>query len=299
MARRSRLREFRSSLLASALRAVGAVGRRISLARARRWGARVGRLAWRVVPRERRKALRSLALAFPDRPEAEREAIARAMFAHLGISLFEIAWLPNLTPRLLEATTRFEGLEHLRGAAESGRGVVLFTGHCGNWEWMAAAIALAGFRMNVIARDLDVDRINDFVVASRAQFGVDTIGRGSSASARDILRTLRSGAILGVLIDQNIRAESIPVEFFGIPASTPIGPARLAIRSGALAIAGFIEREPGGTLVVRFQRPIDTSPSTDPAGLTAQMTRAIEAQIRRVPAQWVWMHQRWKERTRR
>ncbi|MGH9457291.1 MAG: lysophospholipid acyltransferase family protein [Thermoanaerobaculia bacterium] len=298
MARKSTFKAFKNDAIYAGLRAAAALGRRLSLDRARRWGRRTGALAWRVVPRERKKALRTLAVAFPDLSPAERAAIARRAFEHLGVSLFEIAWLPNLDRGAFETTTRWEHLDRFRRAADLGRGVVLFTGHCGNWEWMAAAIALAGFRMNVVARQIYDPRVNDFIVASRAAFGVQSIGRGSSAAAREILQTLRAGAVLGVLIDQNIKVEAAQVPFFGVPAPTPIGPARLAIRSGAVAIAGFIRREPDGTQVIRFEEPVETREDDDPVELTAAMTRAIEEQIRRVPEQWVWMHDRWRVRAR-
>lgn len=225
----------------------------------------------------------------------EREHVSNAMFRHLGTSLVEIAWLPNLDPEKLGATTTIEGLEHLRAAIDAGRGVVLFTGHCGNWEWMAAAIGILGFPMNVVAREIYDSRINDFIVASRQRHGVTTIGRGSGNAAREILSTLRAGNVLGVLIDQSIRAENVDVPFFGAPAPTPVGPARLAIRAGAAAIAGFIRRD-GARHIIRFEPPIFTSREDDAGQLTAHMTRSIEEHIRRVPEQWVWMHRRWSIR---
>lgn len=265
------------------------------LGMARTVGRFIGSLAFQVVPRERHKTLRNIDSAFPSLTTSERNALARRCFQHLGASLFEIAWLPRLNPRRFSSTTRMEGLEHLRAALEAGRGVVLFTGHCGNWEWMAASIALAGFPMKVIAREIYDSRINDYVVTMRARFGVETIGRGTTGAAREILATLRSGAILGVLIDQSLRAESAALPFFGIPAPTPIGPAQIAIRAGAMTIAGFIERRESEQLVV-FQPPIATQRGDDPVALTRLMTERIEQQIRRVPEQWVWMHDRWRER---
>jgi KDO2-lipid IV(A) lauroyltransferase len=227
--------------------------------------------------------------------DAERIALCRGMFEHFGQSLFEIFWLPNLTAANFEATTRVVGAENLRKAYEQGRGVVLFSGHCGNWEWLSAAIALEGVEMNTIARDLYDPRINAFVVASRARHGVKSIGRGSAAAAKEILQTLKRGAILAALIDQSIDAECADVAFFGKPTPTPTGPARLAARAGAMAIAAFIERR-DGMQIVRYLEPIETTRDTDPVELTAIMTRAIEEQIRRVPEQWVWMHERWKRR---
>ena len=102
--------------------------------------------------------------------------------------------------------------------------------------------------------------------------------------------------MLGFLIDQSIRAESVKVPFFGKPALTPIGPATLAIRMGAVAVAAFIERRPDGSHLVRVLEPIETTRDDDPIALTARMTHEIENQIRRVPEQWVWMHDRWRDR---
>lgn len=255
----------------------------------------LGAMAGKLLPAERRRAMSSLRTAFPELSETERRSIADDMFRHLGMSLLEIAWLPNLDRAGLEATTVIEGIEHFRAAHEAGKGVVLFTGHCGNWEWMAATIGLLGFPMNVVARELYDPRINDFVVASRARHGVETIGRGSGNAAREILATLRRGQILGVLIDQSIKAENVEVDFFGAPAPTPVGPARLAIRAGASVIAGFTERREG-VQVIRFEPPLQTGRDDDPVELTRLMTQAIENQIRRVPSQWVWMHRRWNPR---
>jgi Kdo2-lipid IVA lauroyltransferase/acyltransferase len=295
MSRKSLLKAFKNSAIFRALLAASAVGRRLPLPLARTAGGLLGRLAWLVLTRERRHALRHLAIAFPSLDDRERAAIGRRSFAHLGVSLFEILWLPNLDREQLESRTTFEGLEHLRAAASSGRGAVLFTGHTGNWEWMAAGIGILGFEMNVIARAIYDPRLNEFIVGSRARHGVVTIGRGSVNSAKEMLQTLRGGAILGVLIDQNIRAENADVDFFGLPAPTPIGPARLAIRAGSFAIAGFIERR-GDRQHIRFEPPVATSRDDDPVELTRQMTAAIEVQIRRAPEQWVWMHQRWRRR---
>jgi KDO2-lipid IV(A) lauroyltransferase len=295
MGRSSLLRAFKNNVIYGGLVVASAVGRSLPLGLARAIGRGIGSLAYHVVPRERRKALRSLTVAFPDLDEVSRQRLARKAFRHLGESLLEIAWLPRLNSRNFTATTRVEGAENLKAALDAGHGVVLFTGHCGNWEWMAATIALAGFPMKVIARDIYDSRLNDFIVGMRRRFGVETIGRGSTASARDILGTLRGGAILGVLIDQSIRADSSPIQFFGTSAPTPIGPAQLAIRSGAMAIAGFIERR-DGTQIVRFEPPHQTNRGDDPVELTMHMTNRIEDQIRRVPEQWVWMHDRWRER---
>ncbi len=290
------MKRARNTLLVGALGVISRVVRVLSLSAAQRIGDGLGWLAWHLVRRDRQKALSMIEIAMPDAKPEDRQRIVRACFRHLGTSLMEVAWLPNLDKARADRLVEWEGLEHLEAAVAHERGVVLFTGHCGNWEWMAAAIALAGFRMNVIAREIEESRFNDYIVASRARFGIDTIGRGSSSSAREIIRTLRGGSILGVLIDQNIRTEVVKVPFFGHPAPTPVGPAKLAVKSEAVVIAGFAERR-DGRHHIRFEPPIDTREIRDPREITRIMTESIEAQVRRVPEQWVWMHKRWRDRS--
>jgi KDO2-lipid IV(A) lauroyltransferase len=105
---------------------------------------------------------------------------------------------------------------------------------------------------------------------------------------------LRAGGSLGMLIDQDTRVEGVWVPFFGHPAFTPVGAARIALRQRAAAVPTFIERLPDGTHLARFHPPLDLP--ADETEATALLTRAIEDQIRRVPAQWVWMHRRWRRR---
>jgi len=253
-------------------------------------------VAWVVVRRERSKALRNVAIAFPELAEAARRRIVRGMFRHLGETLFEVLWLPNLDRAAVERTTSLEGFELVDRALSAGRGLIVFTAHCGNWEWLAGPVSVCGYGVTALQRERDDRGMNDFIVGLRQKTGVETIDRGSASSGRDMLRALRSGRLLAFLIDQNIRGETDRVAFFGHPALTPAGPARLAIRSGVPVIAGFIERR-AGRLHAHFEELTETSRDDDPLALTQRMTDAIERQIRRAPEQWVWMHDRWKERT--
>ncbi|MEO8217163.1 MAG: lysophospholipid acyltransferase family protein [Acidobacteriota bacterium] len=285
----------RDRLIVTALRAARTMAECLSLSTARGLGALLGRMAGRILFRERRKALRHIRLALPERGHEEHEAIIDGMFEHLGMTLLEVCWMGNLNRKVLAETTVFEGLEHVAAALAYGNGGVFFTGHCGNWEWLGAAIALSGFDVTVMAREIDNSDLNSFILTRREMQGVHTIGRGSAVSAREMLQVVRRGGILGFLLDQNIRSESVKVPFFGLPAPTPIGPAKLAIRSGATVLVMFIERRDGRQFVT-IGPPILTARDDDAEELTARITRSIEDQIRRVPSQWVWMHQRWRER---
>ncbi|MEO8035104.1 MAG: lysophospholipid acyltransferase family protein [Acidobacteriota bacterium] len=291
-----KFRAFRSRVISRAIVAVSAIGRRLPLETGRRCGRVLGRICYHILPRTRRQALDNLRIAFPDWSDRQRLETTHGMFLHLGQSLFEIVWLPNMTPALRDQTTVIEGFEPLRALLEAGRGVIAFTGHCGNWEWLAYAVATFGYPVSVLQRERGEGELNQFITGIRSTGGIRTIDRGSTATARELIQAIRRGGFLAFLIDQNIRAESARINFFGRPALTPIGPARLAIRTEAVVVSAFIERR-GRMQYIRILEPIECRRDDDPTVLTTRLTADIEEQIRRVPEQWVWMHDRWKERT--
>ena len=293
-----KLRAFRERTLYRALVLISAIGRRIPLRIGQFLGRALGRLAWHVARRERKKALAHVAIAFPEFSDSQRRETIRAMFRHLGMSVFELAWLPNLTATNFLERSHFEGHARLLEIIDSGRGVVIFTAHCGNWEWLSFATGLLGRPVSVLQRERDSPEMNRYITELRARAGVHTIDRGSSASARDMIQAIRRGGILAFVIDQNIRAESVRVPFFGKDALTPIGPAKLAVRTEAVVVPAFAERLRDGTHRLVFLDPIECKRDDDPTALTAKVTKLIEEQIRRVPDQWVWMHDRWRERAK-
>jgi KDO2-lipid IV(A) lauroyltransferase len=254
-----------------------------------------GHLGWHVLRRERRLAMENIAMAFPDWSERRRETAIRRMFHHLGESMLELLWLPNLDARTLARTTSFENTERVKELIRAGRGIVTFTAHCGNWEWLGYAVASNEMPLTVLGRERREPEFNRFITGIRAGAGIRTIGRGSTGAAREMILALRRGGLLGFLIDQNIRAESVKVPFFGKPALTPIGAAKLAVRTESPVVCVFIERR-RGKHIVRFNELIETRRNDDPVALTALITQEIEDQIRRVPEQWVWFHRRWRER---
>jgi KDO2-lipid IV(A) lauroyltransferase len=276
--------------------AFAAVVKRLPLRAARAIGSFLGSVGNVVARRERRIALQNIARAFPDWSEARRRATIRAMFRHLGASLFEILWLPNLDLPMRDRTTVIEGAEPMLKVIDGGGGVIVFSGHCGNWEWLANSTGLFGRPLTVLQRERNEAELNRFITETRARAGIRTIDRGSTAAGRELIQSLRRGGILAFLLDQNIRTDSAKVPFFGIPSLTPIGPAKLAIRTGASIVTVFTERRPDGLQHIRFGEPFTVPRSEDPIVLTARITREIEAQIRRVPEQWVWFHERWRER---
>jgi KDO2-lipid IV(A) lauroyltransferase len=263
----------------------------------RAWGRSIGTLGFHVLARYRNRALANIAIAFPDWDEKRKRDTVHAMFRELGASTFELGWLSNLDRETLSETTEIHGQQHIDAALAGGRGALIFTAHCGNWEWLAATTALLGYPLTVLHRERDEKDFNRIVARMHEQFGMRTIWRHSTAGALEMFRTLRGGGLLAFLIDQNIRTESVKVPFFGKPALTPIGPAKLAVRAEAPVMICFIERR-NGKQIVTYHPPTPTTRDSDPVAITANLTAAIEQHIREVPEQWVWFHPRWKERTK-
>ncbi len=266
---------------------------------ARALGARLGALAYTLVGGERRKALKSLAVAFPEKSDAERQAVARDAFRHLGAAALEVACTGALD-RGLERLVAWpeEDRRVLETALARGRGVVFVSGHVGNWELLARRVARAGYPSQSIAKETTDPRLTELVGRFRERGGVRSIWRGQEGAARAMLRALRSGEILGILIDQDTRVQSLFVPFFGQLAATPRAAADLAIRTGAAVVTGFCHRVEGGYHLSMEEVPVPQTDDREAAALelTAALSARIEAAIRRTPEQWVWMHQRWKTR---
>ena len=291
--RRSRRgRVARAYVIAVAVRVLALLFRALPWAAAQAAGRFLGRLGWRFARRDRRRALEHLALAFPETSAAERERLARASYLHLGTTLGEVLWLLTRGCAAVRRHAELTGLEAVEALQAAGRPVLFVTGHCGNWELLAAAYSCRMKPATVVARAPDEAPLQRLLAGFRGRFGTLTVERGEAGAAKELLRTLRGGGVLAMLIDQDTRVEGVWVPFFGRPAYTPVGAARLALRRGVAVVPAFIERLPDGSHRAHFQAPLELP--EDEVAATALMTRAIEAHVRRVPEQWVWMHRRWR-----
>lgn len=256
-------------------------------------GRGLGHGAHRLLRQPRELALTHMQFALPELDDAARRQLLRATFTHAAQAFVELP----LTTRLLDRPDyiRIDGAEHLANGLAEGRGVVAVTGHTGHWELLAAAIARR-FPVTVVGRKVNDDRFNELIVRFRRAAGCEVLLRDDPSfmsAARDVLRRNR---ILALLIDQDTRGAGVFVPFFGVPARTPPGPAILALRSHAPVVTAFIHRRPEGGHHIQL-RPVDLSAHTGRdriTTLTAELTHAIEEQIRRAPAEWVWWHERWR-----
>ncbi len=260
-------------------------------------GAALGAVACAVAGRHRARAVENLLRAgmAPDSAAARR--LARQVFQNLGRGFADMCRLPRLTDAAIAASLRFEGYEHIRAARDLGRGVIAVTAHLGAWELLPIATALHGDPIHVVVRPMDNATLDRAVTAIRTRGGNGIIPKGDLMRAG--LRVLKAGGTLGILMDQNITwREGVFVEFFGRPASTAYAPALLALRTGAAVLPVAIFREEPGRHRVVIEEAIPVARTGnlrhDLQENTARFTRALEAFIRRSPAEWFWVHRRWK-----
>jgi KDO2-lipid IV(A) lauroyltransferase len=280
----------------SVLAALGVMPPRIAIA----LGRAMGRIAYASAGNLRRTGERNLELAFPEKSERERTEILRSCFRSLGRELGVFSQFSTASPHSLLSLTDCEGLEHLEAAKAQGRGVILFTGHLGAWELTSFALSLMGHPLSFLVRRIDNPKVERLVDDSRTRFGNKTLDKLSAA--RSMVKILRTGETLGLLLDLNtLDDEAIFVDFFGIPASTNFMVAKLALRTQAPIIPIFApweeERE---KFVLLIQQPVSIEGSgneeEDVLRLTAKLSLVVEEYVRRYPDQWLWIHKRWKTR---
>lgn len=302
-ARRVRLRH---RLEYAAYAAVRALVRLLPHSGARAVGRLLGRLAHLLLARHRRIVRDNLARALPELPEAERRRMVPRIFEHVGLSLADAVSLERFY--LVELCRRIdlEGWDHLqeaeRRAAERGTGVVILSAHLGLWEVAAYPPGIYGGPLHVVGRPLDNPLLDAELVRSRARFGNELIPK--RGAVRPMFRALSKGGRVGILIDQRARpGEGIWVPFFGLPAYTTPILARMALRTGAPVVPIFGHALPGGRYRVVLREAVWPEDSDQPAGsddepavaaLTARYLSACEAEIRRHPETWLWLHERWK-----
>lgn len=295
------LKRFRRELRVRALLAFRPWLARLPWAVAGALGAWVGRAAYFLVGRERRLALEHLALAFPEKPAAERRRLARAAFAHLGRSALEVLAVGQVQARLPEVVVLGPEEQALLAAARaSGQGVLVVSCHVGNWELMARRLAHEGIDCATVAREAQDPRLSRLLEQSRADAGVKTLWRGRPGLAKELLRLLRSGGFVGLLIDQDTDVQGHFVPFFGRPAFTPRAAGDLAVRTGAWVLFACAHRERDGRhrLVLRRLEVQGTGDAeADSLAVTGQATAEIEREIRARPDEWVWMHRRWRTKS--
>lgn len=260
-------------------------------------GTLLGAVAGTVMRVRRPDVDRHIGWAFPDHSRAWRRRVARACYRHLGREAVVTLRFRRLSAERIRELTRLVGFEAFEASVAAGEGVVLLTGHLGNWEVGGAAIAARNVPLDVVSKGMSNARFEVDLFANRARLGMRVIEMGNAP--REALRSLAGGRVVALLGDQSVHSGGVLVDFFGRPALTARGATLFAIRSGAPVYVAFALREPGLSprYTVRF-RPLPFAPSgdvdQDVRALMVAYADALETAIREVPEQYFWQHRRWK-----
>jgi Kdo2-lipid IVA lauroyltransferase/acyltransferase len=269
----------------------------------RRFALALGALLGRVLAALDRRhvgiAVDNLRRSFPDWSDDQLNATAGAVYRHFGRVVFDILWMQHRHPSEILALVEFDGQEHIEEPVAAGRGILYCTGHIGNWEIHAIAHAMLHGPVSVVARPLDNPELDRRLCAFRASSGNTIIYKKKALS--QILRTIRSGGSVAMLLDQNVQAkDGIFVDFFGRKAATTTAAASLALKTGCALVPVHTELLVNGRYKLSYDRPVIWASvgnrDADIHALTQELARRTEAWIRRTPEQWLWMHRRWKTR---
>jgi len=250
--------------------------------------------------RLRRVGVRNLELALPELPPKARVEILRRVYRSLAWQLVEFCRMTRYTAQNTRNWIRTEGLDHYLAAQARGKGVLIVTGHLGAWELSSFYHSLMGHPMGMVIRRLDNRRLDEYVNAIRCLHGNRVLHKDEFA--RGLLTAMRAGETVGILMDTNMRPpQGVFVEFFAMQACTASGLARVALKTGAAVLPGFMvwEQAEGKYVLhfgpeLRFEQTGDAE--CDAIAATQQCTAATEEWIRRYPDQWLWIHRRWKTR---
>jgi len=278
------------------LKKLGVLPRRL----ARGYAASVTRLLFFLQPKLRKTAEFNLRLAFPDWTDEQRKDATRKMVRNLGWMAAEFARFPRLTKENIEKIVILEGHENFLEGQRRGKGVLYLTGHIGAWELSSFAHALYGYPLHYMARPLDNQRLDALVNKYRCASGNRPIFKNESA--RVMLKILKESGTVGILADQNtMPEEGVFVDFFGKSACTTTGLARVALHTGAAVVPGYAYWDESiQKYRLRFEPPVELirtgDTERDVFENTQCFTKVIEEIIRKHPDQWVWIHQRWKNR---
>jgi KDO2-lipid IV(A) lauroyltransferase len=249
--------------------------------------------------RYRRKViLDNLQMVYGDELPMEETALLRNIYRN-----FIYLWMEFLQANIKKRddmlkSCRFHNLELLDKALEQGKGVVLVTGHLGNFEWFAYVLAMQGYKIFGVAKRQSNPWINAMIHDSRRQFGTEIIYVKNAM--KEGLKELQNGHILGLVADQDAKHRGVFVDFLGIPSSTAVGPAVYNLRSGAPIMFCAAIRRDYADFDIYFERPFDTTGmelnDENIEAITRMHVSALERWVRKYPEQWFWTHRRWKTR---
>jgi Kdo2-lipid IVA lauroyltransferase/acyltransferase len=258
----------------------------------------LGVFAYAIAKKSKAQTIKHLALVFGNEKDPEEiKQMSQDVFRMLGKNAGDILRAAGVSS--LEELDKFvvmKGFENFEAANARGNGVVFVACHMGAFEFQITSMALRKLNFMVIGTPLKDKRLNDLMWKHRNKNGTNAVERDKATFP--MLKTLKAGGSVALLIDQDTKVKSIFVDFFGMPASTPVGPALLALKTGAAVLPAFSHLGEDGLQHIEILPEIPLrNTGNEEADIhfnTQVFTNCIEARIRKYPTQWVWMHERWK-----
>ena len=267
---------------------------------ARAFAIAIAQLVYLLHFRLRQVGMRNLAMVFPEKSLRERRRILRGVFTSLGRQLAELCQFPRYTAENIGDVVVYDGLDNFQKAYARGKGVLFLTAHFGGWELSAFAHSLHGHWLHVVMRPMDNPYLDRLLQSYRTMHGNKVVPKDDFV--RGLLAAMRAGETVGILMDTNMTPpQGVFVDFFGIPACTASGLARIALRTDAAVVPGFtIWDKALGKYRLRFDPAVELirtgNLEADVIANTQKFTSIIEEYARRYPDQWLWVHRRWKTR---
>ncbi|MFH1155718.1 MAG: hypothetical protein V1793_18070 [Pseudomonadota bacterium] len=261
----------------------------------------MGALAYYLAWNERKKTLRHLTWAFGgELSPRDIRRLGRRVFRNLAVCIGDALRLPRLVTEGLDSIVIPENLHHLHAAMAKSSGVIVQTGHYGNWELLGTWLASKNIPLKVVAKKLYDPRLDKLLVDYRNQAGYANTARGKATSV--IVQGLKNGCVFGMLFDVDTKIKGEFVDFFGKPAHTAVIPAILAMQLKVPIVPVFIRLRDDFTYVITALEPIQIevtgNETMDVIRNTQKCSHVYEQMIRKYPDQWIWMHERWKKQPR-
>lgn len=259
----------------------------------------LGSVAYRFAAESRGLTVQHLNLAFPEKSQAEIRKLAQNTFRMLGKNAGEILRASRIRSlKDLEKILVTHGYENFEKANARGKGVIFLTCHLGAFDLQVTNMALRGLNPNIIGTPLKDPRLNELLWEYRNAHGAIAIERGRETFR--MIKVLKSGGSVALLIDQDTKVKTVFVDFFGRPAATPVGATIMALKTGAAVVPTYIHLGNDGKqhmhILPEMEMVMTGDEEKDIQINTQALTHFIETQIRKHPDQWVWMHERWKTR---
>ncbi|MDD8018570.1 MAG: lysophospholipid acyltransferase family protein [Bacteroidota bacterium] len=260
-------------------------------------GKLLGTFVFYIVPIRKTLTLSNLRHAFPEKSEFEIQSIARASYQNLFATFLEIFWLPRLTQKKIKQCVSASNVSVIDELMTEQKGVLILSGHFGNWELVALAYAvLCAHPLLLIVQKQRNRYVDALMNKMRTMFGNDVIVM--EQSPREVLKRLHENKGVALLADQSGPEGGLFVNYFGRPASTHQGPAVFALRTGAPMMMGFMVRQPHGKFFIEVEKisytGIGETEEDKIRAITERHVQMLEKYVRKYPDQWLWMHKRWK-----